>query len=75
MIIRNSICEFDIKNAGITILYEKGILTKKEYLYYINLDKDRKKAFLVGLSTRVNKDKYNDGIYLVNIEGEVIGLR
>ena len=41
----------------------------------INLDKDRKKAFLVGLSTRVNKDKYNDGIYLVNIEGEVIGLR
>lgn len=54
--------------------------TEEEVLKYnfknnINLDKDRKKAFLVGLSTRVNKDKYNDGIYLVNIEGEVIGLR
>ena len=40
MIIKNSICEFDIKNAGVTILYQKGILTKKEYLYYINLDKN-----------------------------------
>lgn len=42
MIIKNSICEFDIKNAGVTILYQKGILTKKEYLYYINLDKNNR---------------------------------
>ena len=48
---------------------------KDNFKNNINLDKDRKKAFLVGLSTRINKDKYNDGIYLVNIEGEVIGLR
>ena len=63
---------------------EEGIILKKyteeevlkdNFKNNINLDKDRKKAFLVGLSTRVNKDKYNDGIYLVNIEGEVIGLR
>ena len=55
--------------------YTEEEVLKGNFKNNINLDKDRKKAFLVGLSTRVNKDKYNDGIYLVNIEGEVIGLR
>ena len=55
--------------------YTEEEVLKDNFKNNINLDKDRKKAFLVGLSTRVNKDKYNDGIYLVNIEGEVIGLR
>lgn len=55
--------------------YTEEEVLKDNFKTNINLDKDRKKAFLVGLSTRVNKDKYNDGIYLVNIEGEVIGLR
>ena len=55
--------------------YTEEEVLKDNFKNNINLDKYRKKAFLVGLSTRVNKDKYNDGIYLVNIEGEVIGLR
>ena len=55
--------------------YTEEEVLKDNFKNNINLDKDRKKAFLVGLSTRINKDKYNDGIYLVNIEGEVIGLR
>ena len=55
--------------------YTEEEVLKNNFKNNINLNKDRKKAFLVGLSTRVNKDKYNDGIYLVNIEGEVIGLR
>ena len=55
--------------------YTEEEVLKDNFKNKINLNKDRKKAFLVGLSTRVNKDKYNDGIYLVNIEGEVIGLR
>ena len=55
--------------------YTEEEVLKDNFKNNINLDKDRKKAFLVGLSTRVNKDKYNDGIHLVNIEGEVIGLR
>ena len=55
--------------------YTEDEVLKDNFKNNINLDKDRKKAFLVGLSTRVNKDKYNDGIYLVNIEEEVIGLR
>ena len=55
--------------------YTEEEVLKDNFKNNINLDKDRKKAFLVGLSTRVNKYKYNDGIYLVNIEGEVIGLR
>ena len=55
--------------------YTEEEVLKDNFKNNINLDKDRKKAFLVGLSTRVNEDKYNDGIYLVNIEGEVIGLR
>lgn len=63
MIIKNSICEFDIKNAGVTILYQKGILTKKEYLYYINLDKN----------TRVIKTgnllKDNPSYYKIQIDG------
>ena len=63
MIIKNSICEYDIKNAGVTILYQKGILTKKEYLYYINLDKN----------TRVIKTgnllKDNPSYYDIQING------
>ena len=55
--------------------YTEEEVLKDNFKNNINLDKDRKKAFLVGLSTRVNEDKYNDGIYLVNIEGELIGLR
>lgn len=55
--------------------YTEEEVLKGNFKNNINLDKDRKRAFLVGLSTRINKDKYNDGIYLVNIEGEVIGLR
>lgn len=63
MIIKNSICEFDIKNAGVTVLYQKGILTKKEYLYYINLDKN----------TRVIKTgnllKDNPSYYKIQMDG------
>lgn len=63
MIIKNSICEFDIKNAGVTILYQKGILTKKEYLYYIKLDKN----------TRVIKTgnllKDNPSYYKIQMDG------
>ena len=63
MIIKNSICEFDIKNAGVTILYQNGILTKKEYLYYINLDKN----------TRVIKTgnllKDNPSYYKIQMDG------
>ena len=55
--------------------YTEEEVLKDNFKNNINLDKNRKKAFLVGLSTRINKDKYDDGIYLVNIEGEVIGLR
>lgn len=63
MIIKNSICEYDIKNAGVTILYQKGILSKREYLYYINLDKN----------TRVIKTgnllKDNPSYYKIQMDG------
>ena len=66
----------NIKEEGIILKkYTEEEVLKDNFKNNINLDKDRKKAFLIGLSTRVNKDKYNDGIYLVNIEEEVIGLR
>ena len=75
--IDNIIKEIDenINEEIILKKYTEEEVVKDNFKNNINLNKDRKKAVLVGLSTRVNKDKYNDGIYLVNIEGEVIGLR
>ena len=55
--------------------YTEEEVLKHNFKNSINLREERKKAFLVGLSTRVDKDKYSDGIYLVKISGEIIGLR
>ena len=55
--------------------YTEEEVLKHNFKNSINLREERKKAFLVGLSTRVDKDKYRDGIYLVKISGEIIGLR
>lgn len=55
--------------------YTEEEVLKHNFKNSINLREERKKAFLVGLSTRVDRDKYSDGIYLVKISGEIIGLR
>lgn len=55
--------------------YTEEEVLKHNFKNSINLREERKKAFLVGLSTRVDNDKYSDGIYLVKISGEIIGLR
>ena len=55
--------------------YTEEEVLKHNFKNSINLDKNRKKAFLVGLSTRIDTNKYSDGIYLVSIEDEIIGLR
>ena len=55
--------------------YTEEEVLKHNFKNSINLDKNRKKAFLVGLSTRIDTNRYSDGIYLVSIEDEIIGLR
>ena len=55
--------------------YTEEEVLKHNFKNSINLDKNRKKAFLVGLSTRIDTNMYSDGIYLVSIENEIIGLR
>ena len=55
--------------------YTEEEILKHNFKNSINLDKNRKKAFLVGLSTRIDTNRYSDGIYLVSIEDEIIGLR
>ena len=55
--------------------YTEEEILKHNFKNSINLDKNRKKAFLVGLSTRIDTNMYSDGIYLVSIENEIIGLR
>ena len=55
--------------------YTEEEVLKHNFKHSINLDKNRKKAFLVGLSTTIDTNMYNDGIYLVSIEDEIIGLR
>ena len=55
--------------------YTEEEVLKHNFKNSINLDKNRKKAFLVGLSTRIDTNMYSDGIYVVNIEDEIIGLR
>ena len=55
--------------------YTEEEVLKHNFKNSINLDKNRKKAFLVGLSTRIDTNMYSDGIYLVSIEDEIIGLR
>lgn len=55
--------------------YTEEEVLKHNFKNSINLDKNRKKAFLVGLSTRIDTNRYSDGIYLVSVEDEIIGLR
>ena len=55
--------------------YTEEEVLKHNFKNSINLDKNRKKAFLVGLSTRIDTNRYSEGIYLVSIEDEIIGLR
>ena len=55
--------------------YTEEEVLKHNFKNSINLDKNRKKAFLVGLSTRIDTNMYSDGIYLVSIADEIIGLR
>ena len=54
--------------------YTEEEVLKHNFKNSINLREERKKAFLVGLSTRIDDDKYSEGIYLVKISGEIIGL-
>lgn len=55
--------------------YTEEEVLKHNFKNSINLREERRKAFLVGLSTRVDKEKYSEGIYIVTISGEIIGLR
>ena len=55
--------------------YTEEEVLKHNFKNSINLREERKKAFLVGLSTRIDTNMYSDGIYLVSIEDEIIGLR
>ena len=63
----------------IAVMTELKRITVGEYVSdYDNMIENNNKDEIilkVGLSTRVDKDKYSEGIYLVKISGEIIGLR
>jgi len=54
--IKNAIIkEYDMKNGGLSILYNKNFITKKKYEYYLSLDKN-KRNIEIGLWLKKNKE-------------------
>ena len=52
MILKTNIAEYDMANAGIAVLYNKGILEKKVYEDMLKLPKKRKEKIKNGVTNK-----------------------
>ena len=68
------ILENDFKDNILKIYTEKEVI-EYNFKNSVYLKEYRKKAFLTGLKTSISREKYDDGIYKVYIENNLIGLR
>lgn len=55
MVLRGTICEYDIKAAGFSALYDKGYISEKEYKYYLRKSK-KDRVVLGGLLIKENPE-------------------
>ena len=69
-----NISENDFKDNILKIYTEEEVI-EDNFRNSVYLKEHRKKAFLTGLKTSISREKYDDGIYKVYIENNLIGLR
>ena len=69
-----NISENEFKDNILKIYTEKEVI-EDNFKNSVYLKEHRKKAFLTGLKTSISREKYDDGIYKVYIENNLIGLR
>ena len=69
-----NISENDFKDNILKIYTEEEVI-EENFKNSVYLKEHRKKAFLTGLKTSISREKYDDGIYKVYIENNLIGLR
>lgn len=69
-----NISENDFKDNILKIYTEEEVI-EDNFKNSVYLKEHRKKAFLTGLKTSISSEKYDDGIYKVYIENNLIGLR
>ena len=69
-----NISENDFKDNILKIYTEEEVI-EDNFKNSVYLKEHRKKAFLTGLKTSISREKYDDGIYKVYIENNLIGLR
>ena len=69
-----NISENDFKDNILKTYTEKEVI-EDNFKNSVYLKEHRKKAFLTGLKTSISREKYDDGIYKVYIENNLIGLR
>ena len=69
-----NILENDFEDNILKIYTEKEVI-EDNFKNSVYLKEHRKKAFLTGLKTNISSEKYDDGIYKVYIENNLIGLR
>ena len=69
-----NILENDFKDNILKIYTEEEVI-EDNFKNSVYLKEYRKKAFLTGLKTSISREKYDDGIYKVYIENNLIGLR
>lgn len=69
-----NISENDFKDNILKTYTEKEVI-EDNFKNSVYLKEHRKKAFLTGLKTSILSEKYDDGIYKVYIENNLIGLR
>lgn len=69
-----NILENDFEDNILKIYTEKEVI-EDNFKNSVYLKEHRKKAFLTGLKTSISSKKYDDGIYKVYIENNLIGLR
>ena len=69
-----NISENDFKDNILKIYTEEEVI-EDNFRNSVYLKEHRKKAFLTGLKTSISREEYDDGIYKVYIENNLIGLR
>lgn len=69
-----NILENDFEDNILKIYTEKEVI-EDNFKNSVYLKEHRKKAFLTGLKTSISREEYDDGIYKVYIENNLIGLR
>ena len=69
-----NISENDFKDNILKIYTEEEVI-EDNFRNSVYLKEHRKKVFLTGLKTSISREEYDDGIYKVYIENNLIGLR